>query len=95
MARFRTETSSGFRRDIRRLLKSHHQVISVYEEVILSLEEDPYNFSRRHDIKKLGGINLGDGQFRMRKGDWRIRYDIDKDVVILYSFKNRKEGYKN
>lgn len=95
MAKFKIETTSGFRRDINKLLRSHHQITSIYEEIILVLEEDPYNFSKRHDIKKLGGIKFGEGQFRMRKGDWRIRYDIEKDVVILYSFKNRKEGYMN
>ena len=95
MARFRVETTSGFRRDVKKLLKSHQQITSIYEEAILILEDDPYNFSKKYDIKKLGDIKVGEGQFRIRKGNWRIRYDIEKDVVILYSFKDRKEGYKS
>lgn len=95
MARFRVETTSGFRRDIKNLLKSHQQIALIYEEALLVLEADPYNFSKTHDIKKLGGVKVGEGQFRLRRGDWRIRYDIENDMVILYSFKNRKESYKN
>ncbi len=93
MTRFKIETSSGFRRNIKKLLKSHHDIVSTYEKALLVLENDPYNIGKCHDIKKLGGVKLGDGQFRVRFGDWRIRYDIEKKLVILYSFKNRKEGY--
>lgn len=88
------ETSSGFRRDVKKLLKSHHNITSIYEEVLFILEDDPYNLKKHHDIKKLGGIKHGEGTFRIRISDWRIRYDIEKDFVILYSFKNRKEGYQ-
>lgn len=93
MARFNVLTTSGFSRDLKKLFKTHRITISLYEEVILTLEEDPYDIARKHDIKKLGGIKHGEGQFRVRIGHWRIRYDIENDIVILYSFKDRKEGY--
>ncbi len=93
MARFKIETSSGFRRDINKLLKFRHDIVSTYQEVLFILEDDPYNFKKQRDIKKLGGIKHGEGRFRIRLGDWRIRYDIEKDIIILYSFKNRKDGY--
>ena len=93
MEKFGIETSSGFRRDVKKLLKSHHNITSIYGEFLYILERDPYNFKKQHDIKKLGGVKHGEGRFRIRAGDWRIRYDIEKITVILYSFKNRKEGY--
>ena len=94
MVKFRVFTTSSFDRDIKKFSKFHHNNIeSIFEEAVLILGTDPYNTSRNHNIKKLSDIKRGDGQFRIRIGDWRVRYDIEKDAVILYSFKNRKEGY--
>ena len=68
-------------------------MLSVIEHLLDVLEEDPYNTSRQYPIKKLSDVKQGEGQWRMRSGVWRLRYDIiDKDV-ILYSFKHRKEAY--
>ena len=93
MARFTVVITSAFKRDIKRLEKFQQEIASLYEEVISVLENDPYNIARKNDIKKLGGVKHGDGQFRVRIGKWRVRYDIEKNFVILYSFKDRKFGY--
>lgn len=93
MARFTVVITSAFKRDLKRLEKDQHEITSLYEEVVFILENDPYNIERKHDIKKLGGVKHGNGQFRMRIGKWRIRYVIEKNFVILYSFKDRKFGY--
>ena len=94
MTKFRVFTTSSFDRDIKKFSKFHHNNIeSIFKEAILILGTDPYNISRNHNIKKLSDIKRGDGQFRIRIGDWRVRYDVENDTVILYSFKNRKEGY--
>ena len=38
-------------------------------------------------------VPSGEGQYRIRIGDYRIRYDIIGTEVILYSFKHRKAAY--
>jgi len=91
--KFRVSAVPGFVRGLKKLLKFHNPIIPIYEKAIGILEADPYNIEQKYDIKKLGGVRNGDGQFRIRIGDWRIRYDIESSEVILYSFKNRKEGY--
>lgn len=92
MARFTAVTTSAFKRDLKHLEKSQQEIASL-EEVVFILENDPYNIERKYDIKKLGGVKHGNGQFRMRIGKWHVRYDIEKSFVILYSFKDRKFGY--
>ncbi len=61
--------------------------------MIAVLERDPYNATGRHDIKKLAGVRHGEGQWRPRLSDYRLRYDIVSQDVILYSFRHRKEAY--
>ena len=58
------------------------------------LATDPYNRSRRADISKLADVAPGDGQFRLRLGDYRLRYDIEGSVVNLHSFRPRRDAYR-
>ena len=56
------------------------------QEVRSILREDPYNRSREHTIRKLTDIRPGEGQWRIRIGDYRIRYDIfGREVVFTPS----------
>lgn len=66
---------------------------SKYVEIIEILENDPYNKSQKFKIRKLK--NLKSGQWRIRIGDYRIRYDIEGDIVILYLVSHRKDIYKS
>ncbi|MCL5773985.1 MAG: hypothetical protein M1536_06350 [Firmicutes bacterium] len=52
-----------------------------------------YNSSSSHDIKKLTAVEHGEGQFRIRSGNYRLRYDIFGKNVVLYSARDRKEAY--
>ncbi|MBI3961397.1 MAG: type II toxin-antitoxin system RelE/ParE family toxin [Deinococcus sp.] len=38
-------------------------------------------------------MNPGAAQWRIRAGDYRLRYDIVGSDVVLYSFRHRKEAY--
>jgi len=62
-----------------------------YGRVISILEADPYNYSRSHDIKKLEGIPKGYGQYRIRAGRFRFRYDIEGEIVYLKVCSLRRE----
>jgi len=63
------------------------------EELLAILRRDPYNRNGRHQIKKLTGCKTGEGQWRIRWKEYRLRYDSVEDDVVLYSFRHRKEAY--
>lgn len=90
---FRLLPTSGYKGDVRKLTKRNPALVVIVEELLDILEQDPYNHSRQHKIKKLTGVPLGNGQWRIRSGDWRLRYDIEGSDVVLYSFRHRKEAY--
>jgi mRNA interferase RelE/StbE len=43
------------------------------------------------DVKKLKG---GTGEYRLRVGDYRILFNLAKDLIIVYAVRNRKEAYE-
>jgi len=49
--------------------------------------------SGQHKIKKLAGLKTGEGQWRVRWRDYRLRYDIFGSEVVLHSFRHRKDAY--
>ena len=65
-----------------------------YAEAITILGTDPYNQSRGHPIKKLQGVPAGDGQYRIRAGRFRFRYDVEGRVVYLKTCTLRKDAYR-
>lgn len=58
-----------------------------------ALSADPHNHTGEQDITKLTGVAQGEGQWRIRVGDYRLRYDIVGADVVLYSFRHRREAY--
>jgi mRNA interferase RelE/StbE len=42
------------------------------------------------DIKQLRGHDI---TYRLRMGDFRILFDVTKDVIVIQRIKNRKEAY--
>ncbi len=91
---YQVRTTPHFDRLMRRLHRHHHDLFDRYAEVIQILEEDPLNRRRVHPIKKLDGVHVGQGQYRLRLGRWRFRYDvIDRDVVLHYCGLRREDTY--
>lgn len=92
---FTVRNSPGFIRTLRKLAKRHAELADRYDEAIAILETDPYNRSRTHAIKKLENIPVGEGQYRLRLGRWRFRYDISgRDVVLTYCGLRREDTYR-
>ena len=83
----------AFERDFRKASKVNPILINALEELIVTLQEDPYNHSGQHKIKKLTGVKPGEGQWRIRWRDYRLRYDIRGKDVVLHAFRHRKEAY--
>ena len=86
-------TTSGYERDVRKLTKRNRNLLATVKALIAILKEDPYNLTKAHPITKLIDVKPGEGQFRIRSGDYRMRYDIFRNEVVLYSFTDRKDTY--
>ena len=93
-APYRLLVTSFFEKDVKRQAKKDQRISKEIERLKEILEADPYNLSRRYDITKLKGIKPGQGQFRIRIKDYRLRYDIFGQDVVLYSFRHRKDIYE-
>jgi len=91
---YRILVTSFFQRDVRRQGKKDRRALKEIEYLKEILAADPYNLTRRFDIKKLKGIKPGQGQFRIRAKDYRMRYDIFGQDVVLYSFRHRRDIYQ-
>ena len=85
--------TSRFDKSFKKIYNRNTEVKKYFEEMEVILEADPLNISRVHNITKLTDTKPGDGQWRIRKGDWRVRYDVTNRNVILHSFKHRKDAY--
>ena len=64
-----------FERMTQKLIKHHPELRALLSRVREILSSDPYNRTFSHPIKKLTGAAEGEGQYRLRLGRWRFRYD--------------------
>ena len=90
---FRVLTTPAFEREFRKASKGNPAVVEALGELLGILKEDPYNRTAQHNIKKLAGFKPGDGQWRIRWRDYRLRYDIFGGEAVLHSFRLRREAY--
>jgi len=90
---FRVVVSPQFKRDSRKVVRRRPKLLDEVDEILTILAKDPYNTSRQFNIKKLTSVSAGAGQWRIRFGDYRIRYDIFGQEVILHSFRIRTKAY--
>jgi len=88
---FSVRTTAHFDRQFRKLAKRHPDLVSHYAEVLKILAADPFNVSRLHPIQKLESIEANHGQYRLRSGRFRFRYDIAGAVVYLKACSLRRE----
>ena len=80
---------------LKKLASQHPQEASgTFAQALAILKADPHNRTRRHPIKKLGGVPSGDGQYRLKVRRWRFRYDIIDQVILLsYCGLRREDTY--
>ena len=43
------------------------------------------------DLKKLKGST---NDYRLRVGDHRVLFSLEKDLIVIYAVRNRKEAYE-
>lgn len=67
----------------------HPQVVARLKDAIRALAEDP----RPQGSLQLSG---GDGEFRIRVGDYRIIYDVQDDelMILVLRVGHRREVYR-
>lgn len=92
---FRVLTTPAFEREFRKSVKRNRELIQALEVAVGVLREDPHNRGGQYQIKKLAGVKPGEGQWRLRWRDYRLRYDIFADEVVLHSFRHRREAYSD
>jgi mRNA-degrading endonuclease RelE of RelBE toxin-antitoxin system len=91
---FTVLTTAHFDRLLKKLTPKHPGLVERFEEAITILSIDPHNKSRMYPIKKLREVPAGEGQYRLRSGRFRFRYDIDeREVVLLYCGLRREDTY--
>jgi mRNA-degrading endonuclease RelE of RelBE toxin-antitoxin system len=88
---FAVATAPHFERLARGLRRRHADFDQHLAAALEVLRLDPYNRSRTYPIKKLKGVLVGEGQYRIRLGRWRIRYDIYDQTVLLTQCGLRRE----
>ena len=94
-ATFQVRTTPHFDRLVRRLHRHHHDLAGRYTEALETLQTDPLNRRGAHNIRKLEAVRAGEGQYRLRLGRWRFRYDvIDRDVILHYCGLRREDTYE-
>ena len=91
IAAFSVRPTRTFERAFDKLVRRHQELPARYQRVIGILQTDPYNTSRSHPIKKLTEVPAGDGQYRVRAGRFRFRYDIEGQTVYLKACSLRRE----
>ena len=89
---FLVTTTSRFDRELMKLAAQHSGLPKLYRGVIEVLKTDPHNRSRRYPVKKLQAVPAGEGQYRIRSGRFRFRYDIDGQTVYLKACSLRREN---
>ena len=88
---FAVIATSRFERELKKLAAGHPDLVRLYRQAIGVLKTDPYNRSRQTAIKKLTAVPAGDGQYRIRAGRFRFRYDIEGRSVYLKACSLRRE----
>jgi mRNA-degrading endonuclease RelE of RelBE toxin-antitoxin system len=88
---YHVETTAHFDRQLKKLAPKHPDLIGRFEQAVEILSTDPHNSSQQHPIKKLQSVPAGDGQYRLRSGRFRFRYDIAAKIVVLHYCGLRRE----
>ena len=84
-------TTSAFDRVAKSLTKHHPEFPETFANAVATLMHDPLNIRRGRQIRKLVGVAFGEGQYRLRLGRWRFRYDVDERTVVLHYAGLRRE----
>ena len=87
---FVVRVTSAFERRLKKLITRHPRLLDHYADVLATLQDDPQNRRRTHNIKKIGPT-----RYRIRTGRWRFIYTIDgRAVWLIYCGLRREDTYR-
>ena len=84
--RFEARYTHQFATDLQKLEPSVQE--RILRAIQTKLLADPFQYSR-----KLAGKS-GPGRCRFRVGDYRIRFDMEGRLLLLYRVRHRREVYE-
>jgi len=82
------KVSASFEKDV---LKIKDKKLAAQLNKAIEVLENCTTLSEIHQLKKMN--NKG-SYYRIRTGDYRLGFKLEKDTIILLRFMNRKEIYK-
>ncbi|PIZ00473.1 type II toxin-antitoxin system mRNA interferase toxin, RelE/StbE family [bacterium (Candidatus Howlettbacteria) CG_4_10_14_0_8_um_filter_40_9] len=86
MADYKLVPSKSFLKDLAKLPDS---IRSKAAKELHGLKKDPYS---GRNVKKLTNFDIG--MYRLRIGDFRLRYDVEGSDIYLRIIKHRKDVYR-
>ena len=88
---FAVRSTPRYERLSDKLFKTHREFAAAEQTAVTICSTDPYNRTRRYQIKKLEGVPVGAGPYRLCLGRWRFRYDISGQAIELHYCGLRRE----
>lgn len=93
VGKFNIVYTPSFDRELKRIFKKDKKILSLLEKVVENLCNSPLTQGKASNIKKLVGVKQGEGQWRIRAGVYRFRFDIFGNTVVLHCVRDRKDSY--
>ena len=90
---FAVLTIPACERNFRKVSQGSRLLIDALDEIVASLREDPTTSAAFIKIKKLASVKSGEGQWRIRWRDNRLRYDILGQEEVMHTFRRRKDAH--
>ncbi len=84
---YRVVATTRFQRDLQSLESKVQD--RILRALSTKLAPDPYQVGR-----KLRGVRVGEGQWKFRVGDYRIRFDTQGRDIVLHRVAHRSDIYK-
>ena len=94
---FRVSTTSHFDRLAKALRKRHRQeFVAALTRAVDILRADPHNTTGQYPLRKLVDAHPGQGQFRLRIGRFRFRYNVtgEQHIILVRCSLRRKDTYR-
>lgn len=85
--RFVVKLTPSFQKDLEALPRREQDRILAS---LKRLESEP--LGPPPQVRKLKGMSVG--QWRLRVGEYRVRYDVIREDLVLYRVRHRRETYR-